>query len=233
MKKLTAATLALFLFPAGLLWAGDLRISGDTKVPLYRMARLSADGVPAGSVLLWDVAEEEKIDADEGKGRLVFTGPAGQYHVKLRAIVIEGGQAKDVQTARVVVTIGAAPGPGPGPDPPPGPADPLTDSVMSAWKAEADPNKFQASTLLAEVYRAGATASASAPTWADLFAVMAGKAKNNGAGGRIMSVQKVLQADALRTFPASGVLTNQIDPASRSTVAAYLGKVAGILEGLR
>lgn len=99
-----------------------LKVVGPTRVPAYRLVRLSAENADPKAALIWDVNDEDRADADEGGGRLTFTGPPGVYKVKLREITFDAaaGAAK-VRTARLTVTIGDPP---PVPPVPPGPVPP-------------------------------------------------------------------------------------------------------------
>lgn len=102
----------------------ELKITGDTKVPAYRLVRLSAEGLPTGSALLWDVSPEEPVDIEEVSGRLLFAGPPGTYKIKLRAIKLAADGKTSVETARATVVIGEPPTPPPPPDPPTPPDPP-------------------------------------------------------------------------------------------------------------
>jgi hypothetical protein len=100
-----------------------LSIGGDLKIKRDKLVRLTAIGAQPGAALIWDVGNEEVIDAEETEGRFLFTGPPGVYKVKLRAIVLKDGKTS-VETARATVTVEGQidpPQPGPGPNPDPGP----------------------------------------------------------------------------------------------------------------
>lgn len=117
MRRATL-TLGLFLTVVTPLLA-DLRIAGELKVPVNRLVRLEAQGTVDGSALIWDVSNEDSVDAEEVGQRFLFTAPPGTYKIKLRSIMVKDGKTK-VETARATVTIGDAP-----PNPiPPGPTPP-------------------------------------------------------------------------------------------------------------
>src|SRR5580700_4832140 len=95
-----------------------LRIVGETKLPRDRMFRLRPAGAPADAALIWDVFPEDAVDIDDSDPHVLrFTAPPGTYMVKLRSI-----NGRDVQTARLTVTVeGQTPAP-PSPNPAPAPA---------------------------------------------------------------------------------------------------------------
>src|SRR5262245_5139183 len=120
--------LAGLLLLAGTLLA-DVKIAGETDVPLYRAVRLEAVGDIKDAWVVWDVSSEENVDivVEEG-GRFYFIAPEGPYNVKLRVLREVGGK-KSQEVARKTVTVGKRvpppePGPHPGPDPAP---------VVKAW----------------------------------------------------------------------------------------------------
>lgn len=118
MHKLKATVLALLLLGGSLL---AVEITGEQKVGLHKMARLSVSGDTTDAAILWDIDREELCDIEESGGRLLFTAPAGTYKVKARIVRLKEGKPR-VETARLTVTFGEAgptPGPGPGPTPPP------------------------------------------------------------------------------------------------------------------
>jgi hypothetical protein len=110
----------------------QLRITGDTKVREHTIARLTAEGA-ADAALIWDVDQEDKVDAIEWGSSLFFVGPPGSYRIKCRAIRVKDGRPI-AETARATVVIEAAspppPPPPPGPTPPPPPPPPPTPVVV-------------------------------------------------------------------------------------------------------
>jgi hypothetical protein len=105
--------------------AAELKIAGELKVPANRIVRLSAEGAAEGAACIWDVSDEDRADLEELKGgRLLFTGPAGAYKVKLRAIRLDRDGATQIETARATVVIGDPPPPVPPGPTPPGPTPP-------------------------------------------------------------------------------------------------------------
>lgn len=111
--------------------AAGLSIAGPDRVPAHKLVRLTAAGADADAALIWDVYPEELADVLEVDGGLIFTGPPGEYRVKLRAV-----KGRSATTARHTVVIGTPqpvpPGPGPQPVPPnpqpapPGPVNPAS-----------------------------------------------------------------------------------------------------------
>lgn len=140
MARMTAVLVWLTL--ASFAW-GDLKISGELKVDRDKLVKLTAEGMPDGSGLIWDF-DEDRLDAEElpvvkydkdGKvtsaqpsGRLIFVGPPGTYKIKLRSI-----NGNRVETARATVVIGDGKPPvppvPPGPTPPPFPPVPPPDDA--------------------------------------------------------------------------------------------------------
>jgi hypothetical protein len=121
---------ALLLLASSVL--ADLKIVGEMKLPANRLVRLEAEGAAEGAALIWDVSNEESVDAEEVGQRFLFAAPPGSYKIKLRSIRLKDGKTT-VETARAVVVIGdtppappvpPGPGPGPAPVPPPDPPSP-------------------------------------------------------------------------------------------------------------
>ncbi len=111
---------------------GTLQIVGETKLPRDRMFRLRASGGPADAALIWDVYPEDAADIDDSDPRLLrFTAPPGTYKIKLRSI-----SGRDVQTARLTVTVdGPLPGP---PSPNPSPAPTPAPTASNTWLVVVD-----------------------------------------------------------------------------------------------
>lgn len=130
----------------------EVRIEGDLKVDKYKLVRLTAGGDITGAALIWDVTDEDQIDADDQAkaGRFNFVAPPGQYRVKLRAIRIGKDGLPTVETARATVVIGDGkpvppipPNP-PGPPDPPNPAPILTQQLQFAFAMDTGSNKAAA-----------------------------------------------------------------------------------------
>ena len=92
----------------------EVKIEGKLAIPANQMLRLKATGDLKDAALIWDVSDEEALDLEEVGDRLLLTGPAGTYKVKLRSVRIVNGKAT-IETARVTIIIGVPP---PRPDPP-------------------------------------------------------------------------------------------------------------------
>lgn len=146
MRKCVAALLLLAFVPV--LWAGELKIVGQTKVAPYRLVRLKAEGlelptkaddhgdVKSRGAWRWFVdgklpKDNKVIDVAAGNTgtakELQFVAPPGDYKVTLSQMVTFADGYQDKEAAEVVVTVNA-PGPAPippGPTPvPPGPTPP-------------------------------------------------------------------------------------------------------------
>lgn len=151
MSKFKCAVLVLLVL-ACQLWA-ELKITGDTKVKRDRIVRLSAEGAAAGSALVWDVSNEDAVDAEEVGAKYLFSAPPGVYKVKVRAIALVAGKTV-IETARATVTVGDTdPPPGPGPGPGPNPTDPTAAAVIAAYATETDTAKASQVATLAALYR--------------------------------------------------------------------------------
>lgn len=121
--------LLLMLLMAPLAWA-ELRIEGPDKVQANRIVRLKASGAADGAAYIWDVSDEDKVDAEESGGRLLFAAPPGVYRIKLRAVSLKDGKTT-VETARFSVTVGPTlPDPKPLPDDPPPPKPTPADGPL-------------------------------------------------------------------------------------------------------
>jgi hypothetical protein len=104
-----------------------LKIEAPATVPSGKLVRVTLLNLPADAAVVWDVFPEELADVEElPDGRLYFTGPAGEYRIKARAIV-----GKLVTTARATVTIGDGEDAKPKPKPKPGPA-PAPDNLPAS-----------------------------------------------------------------------------------------------------
>lgn len=128
MRSIVLFLLLLIPNPA---W-GQIRLVGPSEVPANRLVRLRTEGVPAGAVLFYDVFPEEKADVQHCGDMVVFTGPPGEYTVKLRAVwqtqdkVLQGAETQ----WKGSIGKGIDPKP-PDPKPPdPRPPDPIPPSPV-------------------------------------------------------------------------------------------------------
>lgn len=141
MKRLhLIAVMFLCLLFSTAAQAQDFKITGESKVSVNRLVRLSAENVPEKSGLLWMVFPmDATIDiATTPESIFQFVAPPGKY-VVVATCFTGGGDKKIVpHTSRVVVEIVGSlpeppkpqPDPGPAPDPnPPVPPTPIT----KAW----------------------------------------------------------------------------------------------------
>lgn len=123
MKKVIAAAVTLAI--ALICWAAQcqaaepLRIDGPATVQVGKVAVYTPVPNPAGASHLWDVSPEDKADVFEiGDGRVVVTGPPGEYRVRLVLLwSSEGKTYTGKATARLTITAGPTPIP-PVPVPP-------------------------------------------------------------------------------------------------------------------
>jgi hypothetical protein len=115
----------LFFLACPLLSAGaDLKIAGGDKHAEHKLVRLTVEGQSEGAALLWDVQPSDRADLfREDETEAVFTGPPGEYRVRLLEIRLVDGKIRTRSTRRTV-TIGIAPQPGPVP-PAPVPPSPV------------------------------------------------------------------------------------------------------------
>lgn len=113
--------LVVLALSAACSWAADLKISAPEKSAEHKLVRLTAEGVAEGAVLLWDVQPSDRADLfAEDASDTAFTGPPGEYRVRVVELRLVDGKLRS-RSARRTVTIGTAPQPGPVP---PGPVPP-------------------------------------------------------------------------------------------------------------
>ena len=213
-------------------WA-QLKITGELKLSPYKLVRLTAEGAKDGSALIWDVDKEEVADVEELPGRLLFTGPPGQYRIKCRAITLVNGKT-NVETARTVVTIGDAPPPGPepGPDPPPTPmpVDDFGRDLLAAWKSEVSKDKTKL-TLLKELFRTSSdqVKTSSLPTVYDFY-LSVNRARTVLIGDALPETRKAITSELDRTLPRT--TTAPLDQAAKDLCSKEFAKVAQYLSYL-
>jgi len=120
-------------------------IKGNLTVDQYKLVQLSVPGVPDDTAVLWDVFPEENADIREfADGSLIFTGPPGEYKIKLRLI-----QGRNVTTIRssVKITSNVPPGP-PNPPNPPSPIYCPTEQPQSTPAPAPEPCPYSLSEAL-------------------------------------------------------------------------------------
>lgn len=227
VKLALAALLAL----AGALCA-ELKIVGETAVPANKLVRLKAEGAPPGAAYFWDIVDEDKADPEESGARLIFAAEPGTYKVKLRAISLGKDGTTQVETARVVVTVGK---PAPKPDDPPGPgpvdpADALAKACQEAYAKERDADALQ---LLASLYDVTSSPASlrRAATWGDLSRQVT-DARKSLIGEKLKGLREGPILEHLNaTFPREPL--KPIDDAGRTLAAATYKRLAAILGGLK
>jgi hypothetical protein len=194
-----ALTLGGLIALAGPL-SGEVRITGETKVPRDRMVRLGVEGATDAASFMWDVAPEELADIEEHvDGRLLFTGPPGTYRVKVRAQWIKEGKII-TQTARATVVIEES-GPTP-PVPPPPVDDPLLAPVRTAFQQETSATRVADMLELAAIWRSAASDDylKKAGTWKNLLSDLHG-ATEIRIKDRLKAVRATLAAETKRLVP--------------------------------
>lgn len=93
---------------------GPVKISGELKVPPYRLVELAADGAGAEDLIFWDVTPPESADVRENGAKLLFVAPPGEYRVTVRVVPVKDGKISGpARTERCVVVIGMPPPPKP------------------------------------------------------------------------------------------------------------------------
>lgn len=132
---------------------------------------------------------------------------------------------------RVCLDVGGGPPPGPGPGPAPDPA--LVAALQAAYAQEVDPGRAASLPLLAAFWRVGAKSvdDAKIQTRADLLATMTDAAKAMGVAGKLLGVQKVVQAEVMKVLPPP--LTTPLDAAGRRAAADAFNRVAAALEAVK
>lgn len=226
MRAALSALVLVLLTGAAL---AEVKIAGSLQVPANHLVRLSADGAPAGSALVWDVAPDEVADVEEVGGRLLFAAPAGTYRIKLRAIRLKDG-ATVVESARAVVVIGDGHGPGPDPSPEPDrpkpkppPDDLLLAALRTAYAGESSSDRVANLDALTALYWQSArlVRDESLTTWGALFSSMSAKATL--VKGKLPGVQKVIQAELAKALPVK--TDDPLDVAGRKKAAATFTRI--------
>jgi hypothetical protein len=190
----------------------EIKISGKTETAANTLVRLEATGDVTDAALIWDVNDEERADVEECGKRLLFTGPAGTYKVKLRAVRLAGGKAS-VETARVTITIGEPVPPVPPGPPIPPPSDPFVQALQAAYTADAGTDKAASLQFLQAAYvgMAGQAPSKGLATNAEALAWMRQVIEAPGLGltaTQLAGLRRVIAADfaqALGTGPATAL----------------------------
>lgn len=119
---------ALALFGLAGFAAAEPTITGRTTIPVYDFFDLSITGAGTDDIIFWDLTEEGKAHVKEVGSTFLFTGPPGEYHLRVKIIPVKEGKISGKPySLRSTLLIGEAPPtPAPGPIPPdpnpPGPA---------------------------------------------------------------------------------------------------------------
>lgn len=125
LRTATLSALSLLFSGVVSLAQADIKLEAPKQIDPYKIVRVDASGDIAGSALIWDISDEDKVDSEELGNRFLFTAPPGTYQIKVRAITFKDGKTK-VETAKATVIIGKPKPPdptppGPNPPDPPGP----------------------------------------------------------------------------------------------------------------
>lgn len=125
MRPLKLAVLFLLLTtPAAF---AEIKITGATNVPPYKLVRLTATGTDPKDGLSWRIHPHKGVDrASSVRGKLEFVAPPGEYEVFLSAYRNGTDGSIQVEDTQVTVTIGdPIPPPPPVPPVPPPPVPPV------------------------------------------------------------------------------------------------------------
>lgn len=126
MRTLYSRLLLSIILIAGIVnvSSADPTITGRTTVPAYDFIDLTITGAGADDIIFWDLTEESKAHIKEVGNSFLFTGPPGEYHIRVKVIPVKDGKISGKPfSLRSTILIGDAPIPvPPGPVPvPPGP----------------------------------------------------------------------------------------------------------------
>lgn len=231
MKKFFSAVVALLLCTSP---AFSLSIGGQTTVPLYKIARLWAVDLPTKSVCFWGISPKASADViKEIKGKLYFTGPAGDYTVTLSAVWIdtEGNLASE-DAEDVTVTIGGVGPTPPGPPVPPTPPnDPLYPSLLTAYAAETDTAKATSAGQFAALYRAAAALDTSSlKTLGDLLKAIKATPEAAAIKGKLPGVDRVVANEL--NVQLGKVATTPLDDALNAKAKGQFTRMAALMDAL-
>jgi hypothetical protein len=146
----------------------DVKIVGEMKIPVYTMFDLSAVGDTQDASFVWFVDPKFPVENDikikKYANTVVFTGPPGDYKVRVLSQRVKDGKIITDESS-AVVTILPPPGPPPPPPPPPGPPVPpppapdaeLAKLLADAFAKDTDTDKVTNKGKLASLYRAAAS----------------------------------------------------------------------------
>lgn len=140
MNRWIAATV-LWLAVIGVTLA-DVKITGETKVPVYEFVELKAEGAAEGSGYSWKVfdAKRNRLSSKSVRihgGKLIFVAAPGTYTVELSAFSYDE-KTKQINITetdvKVVIEGKELPNPQPNPDPGPNPQpNPVVDLKSGSW----------------------------------------------------------------------------------------------------
>lgn len=180
--------------------------------------------------LKWFCADDgiKLIPWPDGTKAIFHATEAGIYHV-----VVYGIDAKGRLTEPCVcrLAIGSPPKPPPGPGPRPN--DPLVAKLQAAYASETAADKAQSLAGLAELYQQSAKAATDRQdiaTWGALFSLMDQVASGASVWGKIMGVQKLVQAELSAALPANTAAS--LDDAGRKLASQTFARIAAALKSV-
>lgn len=232
VRKITAVCIWLVL--AATICATPVKIVGPSgPVPPYTLIELQAEGDLTGAAVLWDVSPDELADVRElPGGKVVFTGPPGNYRITCTVVRLKDGQTI-ADRQRFKVTIGTPVPPVPPVPPEPPPDDGLTKTLRAAYAAEADGQKAGQAAFLASVYRgAGVLVDrADITTNKQLLAALHTVVEAPGVG--LKSTQLMVVRNAVADYLDAELGKSASAPVDKAKARAAFARVAASLEALR
>lgn len=230
--KKTVLSLALLLLAAIPAAAQDAPLTitgaGVKVVTIVESLPFTVNAPPGAAFYAWSYPPSiAAIDLDD---KLEITSaPKGTHVFIVKAVWVDFKNEKLVKKiGRIEVNVGAAPIP---PPPPPPEPDAFTKGIRDAFAIEPSPTKAAEAAALARVYRYADSKAATSATFGDLFNLMSAEAKRVGATGKLIGVQKVIQAELVRTLPTNAEAKIDGDGWDRANKA--FTKIAAALEGLK
>ncbi len=136
--RLPLLALLLWAAPA---WAAEPAVVGPAKARPHTLVRLSVADLCERAAVVWDVHPEGRADVEQcAPGKVVLTGPPGEYSVKVLVIELTADGSPKVTTLRHKFVIGdPEPVPPPVPPVPPTPPSALRVKLQAAFAADVTP----------------------------------------------------------------------------------------------
>lgn len=224
MRTLTALILLVVPFQSLHAQSPGITVEGKTLTVITELP-FKVNAPPGAKLYFWTFPPTWKTDAKAVSTKnsvTVTSAPDGQADVSVTTI--------DEKFNPVELTLKVNVGTGSNPVPPPTPSDPLVVVLKAAHALETDPARNAQVKALAALYRAWAKAvqETPPPTWGRLFEAMAVSAKTTGVAGKILNVQKALQAELMTRLPLGSNAPLTID--GQALAAATFTRAANCLE---